>query len=199
MLRTVKFLSTFSCVSLRDMKETGAASRPVPPNHSDIRRAQVLQPPDSSSDILRGSSLIAEQSPASSHRPLQGLWYHTSTPPCVSRTFSNFFGKFPAGIALPHPGIKPSVPTARGGGRQRHPFPLLPPLLCAMIPKSGPCSGPITFLNRKESMKLIKRLFSWVFGKQLHGGDCFPRGTFHQLRNLSSCNAGNEGNSRHRN
>ena len=48
-------------------------------------------------------------------------------------------------------------------------------------------------------MKLIKRLFSWVFGKQLHGGDCFPRGTFHQLRNLSSCNAGNEGNSRHRN
>ena len=30
-------------------------------------------------------------------------------------------------------------------------------------------------------MKLIKRLFSWVFGKQLHGGDCFPRGTFHQL------------------
>ena len=44
-------------------------------------------------------------------------------------------------------------------------------------------------------MKLIKRLFSWVFGKQLHGGDCFPRGTFHQLRNLSSCNAGNEGGS----
>ena len=39
----------------------------------------------------------------------------------------------------------------------------------------------------------------YVFGKQLHGGDCFPRGTFHQLRNLSSCNAGNEGNSRHRN
>ena len=28
---------------------------------------------------------------------------------------------------------------------------MLPPLLCAMIPKSGPCSGPITFLNRKES------------------------------------------------
>ena len=69
MLRTVKFLSTFSCVSLRDMKETGAASRPVPPNHSDIRRAQVLQPPDSSSDILRGSSLFSEQSPTSSQLP----------------------------------------------------------------------------------------------------------------------------------
>ena len=48
------------------MKETGATSRPVPPNHSDIRRAQVLQPPDSSSDILRGSYLVPEQSPASS-------------------------------------------------------------------------------------------------------------------------------------
>ena len=147
----VKFLSTFSCVSLRDMKETGAASRPVPPNHSDIRRAQVLQPPDSSSDILRGSSLIAEQSPASSHRPLQGLWYHTSTPPCVSRTFSNFFGKFPAGFAPPFCGKRPPrLRWGRGGGK-RPPFPLLPPLLCAMIPKSGPCSGPITFLNRKES------------------------------------------------
>ena len=145
MLRTVKFLSTFSCVSLRDMKETGAASRPVPPNHSDIRRAQVLQPPDSSSDILRGSSLIAEQSPASSHRPLQGLWYHTSTPPCVSRTFSNFFGKFPAGFAPPFCGKRPPrLRWGRGGGK-RPPFPLLPPHLCAMIPKSGPCSGSITF------------------------------------------------------
>ena len=46
-LRTVKFLTTFPCVSFRGMKETGAISRPVPPNHSDIRRAQVLQPPDS--------------------------------------------------------------------------------------------------------------------------------------------------------
>ena len=46
-LRTVKFLTTFPCVSFRGMKETGAISRPVPPNHSDIRCAQVLQPPDS--------------------------------------------------------------------------------------------------------------------------------------------------------
>ena len=125
-LRTVKFLSTFSCVSLRDMKETGAASRPVPPNHSDIRRAQVLQPPDSSSDILRGSSLIAEQSPASSHRPLQGLWYHTSTPPCVSRTFSNFFGKFPAGFAPPFCGKRPPPPEMGERGRQAASFPLAP-------------------------------------------------------------------------
>ena len=98
MLRTVKFLSTFSCVSLRDMKETGAASRPVPPNHSDIRRAQVLQPPDSSSDILRGSSLIAEQSPASSHRPLTGtLVSYINTPVCVKVFFkkvSLFLPKF---------------------------------------------------------------------------------------------------------
>ena len=41
------------------MKETGAISRPVPPNRGDLRRAQVLQPPESSSDILRGSSLLA--------------------------------------------------------------------------------------------------------------------------------------------
>ena len=95
MLRTVKFLSTFSCVSLRDMKETGAASRPVPPNHSDIRRAQVLQPPDSSSDILRGSSLIAEQSPASSQCPLTGtLVSYINTPVCVKVFFQKILPVF---------------------------------------------------------------------------------------------------------
>ena len=87
MLRTVKFLSTFSCVSLRDMKETGAASRPVPPNHSDIRRAQVLQPPDSSSDILRGSSLVSEQSPASSHSPPYRDFGIIHQPPRVCQGF----------------------------------------------------------------------------------------------------------------
>lgn len=116
MLRTVKFLSTFSCVSLRDMKETGAASRPVPPNHSDIRRAQVLQPPDSSSDILRGSSLIAEQSPASSHCPLTGtLVSYINTPVCV-KDFFKFFWQISRRI---RPAVlwKKTAPAWDGGER----------------------------------------------------------------------------------
>ena len=157
MLRTVKFLSTFSCVSLRDMKETGAASRPVPPNHSDIRRAQVLQPPDSSSDILRGSSLIAEQSPASSHSriialpPYRDFGIIHQHPRVCQGLFQIFLANFPPDS--PRRSVeknRPRLGRGRGGGK-RPPFPLLPPLLCAMIPKSGPCSGPITFLNRKES------------------------------------------------
>ena len=104
MLRTVKFLSTFSCVSLRDMKETGAASRPVPPNHSDIRRAQVLQPPDSSSDILRGSSLIAEQ---------WTLVSYINTPVCV-KDFFKFFWQISRRI---RPAVlwKKTVPAWDGG------------------------------------------------------------------------------------
>ena len=92
----MKFLSTFSCVSLRGMKETGATSRPVPPNHSDIRRAQVLQPPDSSSDILRGSYLVSEQSPASSQLSHTGtLVSYINTPVCVKGVF-HFFQRRPA-------------------------------------------------------------------------------------------------------
>ena len=36
-------------------------------------------------------------------------------------------------------------------------------------------------------------------GRQLQGGDCLPRRTDHQLRNLSSCGAGNESHGRNRN
>ena len=73
------------------MKETGATSRPVPPNHSDIRRAQVLQPPDSSSDILRGSYLVSEQSPASSQLSHTGtLVSYINTPVCVKGVFKFF-------------------------------------------------------------------------------------------------------------
>src|SRR5699024_7973154 len=58
--------------------------------------------------------------------PLQGLWYHTSTPPCVSRTFSNFFGKFPVGFAPLFCRHIPSPPGMGERGRQAASFPLAP-------------------------------------------------------------------------
>ena len=96
-LRTVKILYTLSCVSLLDMKETGATSRPVSSRHGDIRRKQDLQPPDSSSDILRGSYRFSPQSPASSQvAPRQALDYNTKDKPRCQHIFSTIFNLFSA-------------------------------------------------------------------------------------------------------
>ena len=71
------------------------ASRPVPPSYSDIRCAQVLQPPDSSSDILRGSYRLAPQSPASSQTaPIQALIHNTTNLSLCQSFFLGFLQKF---------------------------------------------------------------------------------------------------------
>ena len=65
LLRTVRdFLYTFPCVSLRDMKETGdTASRFHPCAAIYAMHGSLSRP---ITDILRGSYLVSEQSPASS-------------------------------------------------------------------------------------------------------------------------------------
>ena len=119
------------------MKKTGT-SRPVCSPHGDIRRARIPQPPDSRSDILRGSYRLSPQSPASSQTaPLNRRSSIIPENPAAVNSFSPFFEIFsPPGRRGCRRG---PAPCFRGPGRGVSPLPegLLGAVEAGVLPVQG--------------------------------------------------------------